>query len=77
MVMGSSGSKASNNWFSRFIALLLAIGAGVWVYEFNKTLPDYRQELAVEKGTYSGPADTTLDAEGLEALQARGRGQSF
>lgn len=75
--MATTIDGASSNWISRFIALLLAIGVGVWIYEFIQTVPGFQNDLSIEKGTYQGPVDTPMSAESLDALQDRSRGQSY
>lgn len=71
------GSETSGNWISRFLAVVFAIVAGLWLFEFYKTLPSYKEQLQVEKGVYQGPADQPLAPDNLEALKDRNSGQSF
>lgn len=76
--MTSSGTQIANpHWASRFLALVAAIIIGVWLYEQWRVLPGYSEQLAIEKGVYSGPEDTGIGEDGVRALQSRNLGQSF
>jgi len=73
----SKVQAANSHWASRFIALVLAIVIGVWLYEQWRVLPNYGEQLAIEKGVYTGAQDAGIDAGTLNALQSRNLGQSF